>query len=406
MWKVIIADDEPKIRRGLKNALNWDEYEIEIVGEAEDGEVALKLASELMPDIMLVDINMPFLNGLELIKAIKETLEECIIIVITGYDEFKYAQEAVKLQVFDYLLKPVVKNDLISTVVKACSTLTDNKNKNKYIDWANKQLDENIHIATDSLFSKLLNGAISEYDLKEELKLLKMNFSGTNLIIMIKTINKLSANDLVSKWDSSLIYFAFNNIIRETLSDYEYITVFSDDEDNIITVLNMNDAKKYINAGNEIQSNIEKYLKIITAVCQTEISELIDLKNACGELLKQVNYKVNSKPIIILITNYMESHYYENDLTLDSIAKKFSISSSYLTKLLKQEVGISFIDFLTNTRIKKAIFLMKDPSIKLYEVAELIGYSNQYYFSNVFKRVMKLSPQEYRVGTGIINEII
>lgn len=400
MWKVIIADDEPKIRRGLRNTLNWDEYGIEIVGEAEDGEIALKLASELIPDIMLVDINMPFLNGIELIKAIKETLKECIIIVITGYDEFKYAQEALRLQVFDYLLKPVIKKDLIATVEKACSALESKNIKNEYIDWANKKLDENIDNVRESFFSQWLKGILSEAEIKEELKFLKITFSGTAVMIMVRTIEKLSMNKLKDKWDNSLIFFAVKNIICETLKDYGPIMVFNDDEDNSIVILNMNNVKEYIDIGNKIQSQVEKYLKIVTVVCQMEIQDITNIKSNYDELLKQILYKVNSKPIIMLITNYIESHYYENDLALDRIAKKYEVSSSYLSKLLKQEVGISFIDFLTNTRIKSAISLMKDPTIKLYEVAELIGYSNQYYFSKAFKRVIGKSPQEYRAGAG------
>jgi two-component system, response regulator YesN len=107
MLKVLIADDEPKIRRGLKSSIDWNELDIEVVGEAEDGEIAFEMAKVLKPDILFVDICMPFIDGLELISKIKDILPDSLVIVITGHDEFSYAQQSIKLKVFDYLLKPV-----------------------------------------------------------------------------------------------------------------------------------------------------------------------------------------------------------------------------------------------------------------------------------------------------------
>jgi two-component system response regulator YesN len=104
VYKLLIADDEAKIRRGLRNVLDWNELNIIVVGEAEDGEIALEKTEKLKPDLILLDICMPFLNGLELIRKIKETEHNCIIIIITGHDEFEYMHEALKLKVFDYLL--------------------------------------------------------------------------------------------------------------------------------------------------------------------------------------------------------------------------------------------------------------------------------------------------------------
>ena len=81
MYKLLIADDEPRIRRGLRNSLDWNEFNIEVVGEAEDGEIALSQTEKLKPDIIFLDICMPFLNGLELIKKLNETDNNCIIII-------------------------------------------------------------------------------------------------------------------------------------------------------------------------------------------------------------------------------------------------------------------------------------------------------------------------------------
>lgn len=99
MWKLVIADDEPKIRRGIENILNWSEFGIEIVGQAEDGEIALEIIKENRPDIILLDINMPFLNGLDLLQKLKEIGNSGIVIIISGYDDFSYAQKALQYNV-------------------------------------------------------------------------------------------------------------------------------------------------------------------------------------------------------------------------------------------------------------------------------------------------------------------
>ncbi len=117
MWKVLIADDEPKIRRGLRSTLERLRPDMKVVAEAEDGETALALVKEKKPDILMIDIRMPFLNGLELIERINEVSRDCIIIVVTGHDEFEYAQRALHLKVFEYVLKPVPR-DVLATVLE------------------------------------------------------------------------------------------------------------------------------------------------------------------------------------------------------------------------------------------------------------------------------------------------
>jgi len=106
-WKILIADDEPKIRAGLRNQIEKMGLNAVICAEAEDGELALELTEREQPDILLVDINMPFVNGLDFIRAVSRTRRYIRIIVITGYDKFEYAQIAVDLKVQAYLLKPI-----------------------------------------------------------------------------------------------------------------------------------------------------------------------------------------------------------------------------------------------------------------------------------------------------------
>ena len=133
MWKLVVADDEPKIRRGIENILNWNDFNIDIVGEAEDGEIALEVIEEKTPDIILLDINMPFLNGLNLLQKLKDINNKSIVIIISGYDDFSYAQKALKLNVFDYILKPVNKKSMEEIITKAIYKLNEIEKENNYL---------------------------------------------------------------------------------------------------------------------------------------------------------------------------------------------------------------------------------------------------------------------------------
>jgi two-component system response regulator YesN len=118
LLKVLIADDEPIIREGIRDSIEWDKIGMVVAAEAEDGEEALELALEYEIDILLADLNMPIMNGLTLIENIRNNLPECRVIVVSGYDEFRYAQAALRLQVDDYILKPIKPKNLTEVLEK------------------------------------------------------------------------------------------------------------------------------------------------------------------------------------------------------------------------------------------------------------------------------------------------
>ena len=107
MIKVFLVEDEVVIRNGIKNSIEWEKEGYEFVGEASDGELAYPMILEKKPDILITDIKMPFMDGLELSRLVKEALPDIQILILSGYDEFEYAKEAIRLKVAEYLLKPV-----------------------------------------------------------------------------------------------------------------------------------------------------------------------------------------------------------------------------------------------------------------------------------------------------------
>lgn len=123
MIKVFLVEDEVVIRDAIKNSINWEQEGYEFVGEASDGELALPMILKEKPDILITDIRMPFMDGLELSRLVKKELPDTNIIILSGYDEFEYAKEAIKIGVEEYLLKPISSNVLLEHLGEVASKI-------------------------------------------------------------------------------------------------------------------------------------------------------------------------------------------------------------------------------------------------------------------------------------------
>ncbi len=399
MWKLVVADDEPKIRRGLENILEWSDYNIEIVGEAEDGEIALEVINEKKPDIILLDINMPFLNGLNLLQRLKDANNKSIVIIISGYDDFSYAQKALQFNVFDYILKPVNKKSMEEIIAKAIFRLNEIEKEKNYLDWVNDQLAENMDILKKTFFTEWLNNRLCDEQVLKEIEFFNIEFGKNIGIMVIKIIDKSNIEIIDKKWNVELLEFAIINLLNDEFKESNIKLVFDDDKKNIILLSKINDISEWITLGNKLEIEIYEYLKCNVIIEQANaVGGILKIKDTYVNMINSINEKKRCSPMVLLIIKYIEENYYSNDLSINDISDKLEVTSSYLSKLLKKETGLSFIDYLTNIRMKKAMYIMEDPTIKIYDVAELIGYSNQHYFCRAFKKVVGISPTEYKRG--------
>jgi len=260
MWKLLIADDEPKIRKGIRSIVESEMSNVEVAAEAEDGETALELARKTLPDIFLLDINMPFLNGIELIEKLEREKRATKTIIISGYDEFEYAQKALKLRVFDYILKPFEPELLVQTINKAITELEAEQQNRKYLEWAEQQLERNIPQIKESFFNDLVNGILTPYEIDRQTDFLNMDMSLSPGLILIKIEEKESRFGPDSEMDRYLILFAAQNIIEEILSNLHPVYVFRDAQSNIVCLVNMVSNPDLSAISLKIKSLIEQYL--------------------------------------------------------------------------------------------------------------------------------------------------
>ncbi len=398
VYKMMIADDEPKIRNGLRKMLDYNKFGIEVIGEAEDGEVALREVAQKQPDILFLDICMPFINGLDLIHKLKDQTQDCLIIIITGFDQFAYMQEAIKLQVFDYLLKPVSKSDLTEAVCRVCGELNKRRSKDQYFKWVNERLDESIDTVREKFFKSLLKTGMDDDQIAGGLGFLNLSFTGQIGIAALRVMKHSGFDtDSDSSLDKGLMLFGIKNMVAELLGAFSSVC-FYDDAGNIVIIGSTPSMAEWSKFCDKINSCVGEYVTS-SVICEYGMANsLTAITTEYKKISARLKDKSSLKPITASILQYIQSNYYDNDFSLEKTAEKFKITPPYLSKLLKAETGISFVDVLTNMRIQKAITMMNTSSLKIYEISELVGYSSQYYFSRSFKKVTGLSPVQYKEG--------
>ncbi|MCI7106095.1 MAG: response regulator [Lachnobacterium sp.] len=257
MYKVMIVDDEPIIVEGLSRSIAWDKWNCKVVATAHDGLEGKKSIEEYRPDIIFMDINMPEMDGLSMIAAIKSQFPNLQICVLTGFRDFEYAREAIRLGVTRFLLKPSNMDELEEAISAMCA-------------------------------------------------------------------------------------------------------------------------------------NLKK--KAITGEEETASSENSEGQAAADEDKKE---SASSSFIVKNALTYIEENY-KQKLTLGEVAEKTYVSQWHLSKLLNRHTGQSFSDILNHTRIEHAKELLKDPSLRIGDISEQVGFLDLAHFSRVFKKQEGVSANEYR----------
>ncbi len=400
MWKVLIADDEPKIRRGLRATVERVRPDMQVVGEAEDGETALAMVEKEKPDILMIDVRMPFLNGLDLIQKINDVWRDCVIIVVSGHDEFEYAQRALTLKVFEYVLKPVPQDVLASVLSRAEEELSQVRRRNHYLSWARDQLERNMPILREQFLRDWVNGHLCRAEIQEQASFLGVSTAGYRMLALIHVMERLRGADLPQEKDRRIELFAVRRVVEEALKDFPPVAVFLDDQDDVVALTGHAAAETWTQAIETIEARAVRSLTPALVIAHAPLAEdgLESVAEIYEGLSGEVARRSGHHSFVLQAQNYIDSKYGNPELTLEEVAGAVQVSPGYLSRLLKRETGFSFVDYLTRVRITKAVHLMADPAVKVYEVAEAVGYQSQHYFSRAFKRVFGRSPVEYRKG--------
>ncbi|MCL4297252.1 MAG: response regulator [Anaerolineae bacterium] len=185
MYKVFLVEDEIVAREGIRDNVDWQSAGFEFCGEAPDGEMALPLIEKIQPDVLITDIRMPFMDGLQLCKILRERMPGLKIIILSGHDEFQYAQEAVKLGVTEYLLKPIGVQDLHHVLGKIAVQLDHERVEQEKLRRLKSQIEDDLALRQEKFLLKLVTGGMSSPEAIQESQLLGLDLVAKWYLVMV-----------------------------------------------------------------------------------------------------------------------------------------------------------------------------------------------------------------------------
>ncbi len=397
LYRVLIADDEPIIREGIREAMDWATFGMEVVGEAEDGEEALERAVELNVDVVLVDMNMPFLNGIGLIRALQEQCPGVRYLIISGHDEFAYAQEAVRLGVEDYILKPVQADQLRAALERLRQRLDEEHQRTAYVRQAAEQIERNIPLLRQQFCLEWMKGQLAGESLMEQLAFLHLPSASPVQVGVVRWPAAEARQTILRENDRQLFLFAMENIISELLGDLPH--VLFRDASSVIGICLWQETPEEIAL--LLEQQISACLNIaVHAHVEPHRGTLEEVPGTYRHCREQVYEEVKLSPLVRRARQLIQEEYAERELTLESLASRLQVSAVYLSRVLKKELNDSFVTLVTHARIRKAAQLLDSTSLPIHTIAERVGYDTQHYFSTAFKKTMGISPAQYRKNGG------
>ncbi|RTE08793.1 response regulator [Paenibacillus whitsoniae] len=360
MYTMLLVDDDYISREGLRDLIDWDSLEIEIIGEAEDGAEALLAARELKPDIVITDVVMPVMDGMQLVEQLRQEHSEVMVIMISAHQDIQYVKASMKLEAIDYILKPFNREELKQVVSKAVAKLDKEK--------AEKQLkDEISHYYSDSISSAGLPVIVENVE-----KIASMCSTGQTEVL-IAEVRGLFA------------------VIRElNMASMLFLTAMCSE----LLIKAVKSASAHIEAQivQEVKVSIQQFRHLRSP---QEMETFVLDKLLLMEQASNDSRHSKSRRIIRDVEGIIQKTFHQN-LTIQQLAADVFLSPGHLQTLFKKETGQTINDYITYVRLEKAQQLLQEPGIKIYEVANQVGYQDTYYFTKIFKKMVGMNPMEYR----------
>ncbi len=194
MYKVFIVDDEVIVREGIRSKINWDNTEFSLAGEAADGEIALSMIQDIKPDILITDIKMPFMDGLELARMVKKMQPWIRIIILSGHDEFEYAKKAISIGIDDYLLKPFTAEEIIASLRKAAMQIDKERKQLSDMTEMKEALKTKERLVQKEFLSDLVHGVMDMSVVMQKSQELNIDLIARYYKIFVSKIDKNSEN--------------------------------------------------------------------------------------------------------------------------------------------------------------------------------------------------------------------
>ena len=542
MLKIFLAEDEVVVRETIKRMIPWEELGFELVGEAADGEMALPLLIRQQPDLLITDIKMPFMDGLTLARLAKKEIPGLKVVILSGYDDFNYAKQAIGIGVEDYLLKPITKNALIERLSEIRSRYEHEKTQKEYYEKFQREMQAYEKNSSRDFFEALVGGSMDMMEVYKRAEKLGLDIVAEAYNVLIFTMNCdedfSGQRDEYSSWEaeslellenffaghsSAMLFrsniFSYGVLLkgqRETIEEntracvdeirkilsrqdgrrewflavgqsverlsqiqksyhtasrafsqrylYDENILYYDEmetmehpggqaetEDNAylqkvdVNALNPAILQKFLSNG--LQEETENFVKdyfyaigqepmeslvfrnyvilnvlfsVISVIkglgCDTNEMESADTEEVLAESGKNMESAIayakkmisqaieirdqnsgnKNRSILKTAVDFIDSHYMDEEISLNTVANVANVSSNHFSALFSQNMGQTFIEYLTTLRMNKAKELLRCTGMRSSEIAGEIGYKDAHYFSYLFKKAQCMTPSDYR----------
>ena len=542
MLKIFLAEDEVVVRETIKRMIPWEELGFELVGEAADGEMALPLLLRQQPDLLITDIKMPFMDGLTLARLAKKEIPGLKVVILSGYDDFNYAKQAIGIGVEDYLLKPITKNALIERLSEIRSRYEHEKTQKEYYEKFQREMQAYEKNSSRDFFEALVGGSMDMMEVYKRAEKLGLDIVAEAYNVLIFTMNCdedfSGQRDEYSSWEaeslellenffaghsSAMLFrsniFSYGVLLkgqRETIEEntracvdeirkilsrqdgrrewflavgqsverlsqiqksyhtasrafsqrylYDENILYYDEmetmehpggqaetEDNAylqkvdVNALNPAILQKFLS--NCLQEETENFVKdyfyaigqepmeslvfrnyvilnvrfsVISFIkglgCDTNEMESADTEEVLAESGKNMESAIayakkmisqaieirdqnsgnKNRSILKTAVDFIDSHYMDEEISLNTVANVANVSSNHFSALFSQNMGQTFIEYLTTLRMNKAKELLRCTGMRSSEIAGEIGYKDAHYFSYLFKKTQGMTPSDYR----------
>ncbi|WP_243662882.1 response regulator [Hydrogenispora ethanolica] len=414
MLKVLIVDDDEVIRLGIAKNIRWEEHGFQVAATAENGLEGLELAKTHKPHIVLTDIRMPFMDGLEMSERIHEGLPRAKVIFLTAYDDFEYARKALHLKANGYILKYAANQEILDAVIKARAELIEERNWRERSDRANLLLRR-------QFLNDLLRGKVAEAQLAEEANLFNISFPGRQFCVAALAVaepeNGAAGKD---QRDPELSFQSIYNVCGEFIAEEGRVIALVEARPYLQLIFNCKESDaesndRIVDALEEIQQRLKNRLKMTLDIgvgnlyegprniplSYQEALQALEMRTILKKSgiihIDSIRHNESSQVAVFKkIVDYVYRNFNQKNLSLNQIAKEVHVSHTYICTLFKKYMRVNLSEYLMQTRVEKAKELIRNTDLKTYEVAEKVGYSNAQYFSVLFKKYTGYTPTEFR----------
>ncbi|WP_138494698.1 response regulator transcription factor [Paenibacillus pinistramenti] len=383
---ILIADDERAIREGIKRTIlqAFPEHAVDV---AETTAEAAELLGSKRFDLVLTDILMPGISGLEFMRMSKHRYPFVKWVVISAHNEFSYAQEAVRLGARDYLLKPIGKKRLAELI----GELEEEIRQEKSLFREEELLKSNLKYLREGVFQRLASGLdTGNLSLEPFIE----DYPRFHLILVQLDAGERNAN---------LEHFIMENVLSELIDRCGGGFVVSYDRQSVLGLFKPASPAKLEQLQQQLKEHMNHYLRVPYQIrVSGESNDIRSVPQMISGMRKPSPVKLTEpakgtgETAIDIALDYINEHYNE-DLSLERVASVVFLNPVYFSQLFKQKTGQGYKEYVISLRLEHAKKLLQNPSFRLAEIAEQIGYQDMRHFTQVFRKKFGLTPTEYRM---------